>query len=82
MKAKFDRHGMHLLRQPAETVLSPCKTELQFSAGAERLLPDPQTQQVLLFPDDEFRHMNAAYGHLYLRDFFARLVEDRAAEFP
>ena len=75
MKSHLDAHGMELLEQPAETVLLPCNTHMRYSVEADGPIASTLPGKVNV-------HMNAAYGQIYLRDFFQRLSEDQKAAAP
>jgi len=59
--------------QPAETVLNAAHTSIAYSVGSRRLGVGDNVEQ-LEHPETDVAHMNAAFGALWLRDFFARLV--------
>lgn len=75
MKSHLDGHDMHLLRQPAETVLLPCNTHMRYSVEAESAASSTPPGKINV-------HMNAEYGRIYLRDFFQRLSEEEQVVAP
>jgi hypothetical protein len=61
--------GAGLLEQPAETLSNPIQTLLAYSRGSIRTF---KGNLDIAHGDDDYQHMNAAYGALVLRAAFCR----------
>lgn len=80
MSAKLQPQGIRVVQQPAETILQPTGTRIEFSRGSNRLDLGKSSPEQRRHPEHEDRHMNADFGRLFLEQFLARVMyEQRAA---
>ncbi len=70
----LDDMNVTLISQPSATIVNGQNTKLEYSRGSLRLGNGKRKAPgVHLHPDGEYRHMNAAYGALWLEHCLSRL---------
>ncbi|MEP2759827.1 hypothetical protein [Parvibaculum sp.] len=75
----FAPMNVHMISQPAETIVNGNATDLKYTIGSRRLAvgnaidDDPH-------PEEDVNHMNDEFGELWLRKFFAELGVERTEE--
>lgn len=62
----FPVPGATFLPQPAETIGPDLRALSRFLVGSVRLMPSKNGNDSVAHPDDDFRHMNGEFGHLWL----------------
>lgn len=71
LRAQGLKSGFSVLPQPLETIVMPCFSAHEFCVGSVRLTSNLDIEH----PDDDFSHMNSAYGALVLRQLAAHFAD-------
>jgi hypothetical protein len=71
--AIYEPLGVHLVGQPADTIVNGRNTELHFTQGSKRL--ETKVEETIRLHDEEDRtHMNDEFGVLWMRKFLAQVT--------